>query len=380
MENLKKENNSSQLEKKRKHKLTEQKGRQKINQKILELKHLLPECKYVSTTKAAVLECAVNSLKNLQNTCNQLIILNKKLEMDNQILRDQLKLQGKIPYVNDYNLSTVNSLTSTYNISNESNISEKNIDNIHTHNNENFQYLSNINSNFNNDNMNENISLLNNKNSKVLGKINILSLSSQQQFQLQQQQQQQQQQNIKQNIDNKKTFPYSNFLELEEDNSFFLDPITYYDSYSSSISSDSSPEGIKNEENYDNNDNNYDLENNLKISKRKIFFIILFLLPLFVNVENFYVNHSSSNKSRILLNSLDYSIGDYKFFYFYYFEIARVIMYLLFGTLGLIWILNTFFWWNTLNEKNNIIIKKKVSIPKLTNIPTTTNLFFLNKK
>jgi len=41
MENLKKENNSSQLEKKRKHKLTEQKGRQKINQKILELKHLV---------------------------------------------------------------------------------------------------------------------------------------------------------------------------------------------------------------------------------------------------------------------------------------------------------------------------------------------------
>lgn len=78
-------------DKKRKHKLTEQKGRQKINDQINELKSLLPECRYVNTTKASILECAVNSLKRMQAVGNQLILANKKLMKENKRLRSELE-------------------------------------------------------------------------------------------------------------------------------------------------------------------------------------------------------------------------------------------------------------------------------------------------
>jgi len=77
-------------EKKRKHKLTEQKGRQKINTQINDLKNMLPECKYVMTTKASVLECAVKSLQRMQSLCNQLMHSNKQLQKENKQLRTEL--------------------------------------------------------------------------------------------------------------------------------------------------------------------------------------------------------------------------------------------------------------------------------------------------
>lgn len=82
---------STANERKRRHKLTEQRGRQKINTQITELKDLLPECKYVITTKASVLECAINSLKRLQSVCNQLVTTNKKLQSENAFLRQELE-------------------------------------------------------------------------------------------------------------------------------------------------------------------------------------------------------------------------------------------------------------------------------------------------
>jgi len=78
-------------EKKRKHKETEQRGRDKINQQILQLKSLLPECKYVMTTKASVLECTVSSLKRLQTLCSQLMFSNKRLQKENRALRSELE-------------------------------------------------------------------------------------------------------------------------------------------------------------------------------------------------------------------------------------------------------------------------------------------------
>jgi len=77
-------------ERKKRHKLTEQRGRQKINNQINDLKELLPECRYVNTTKASVLECAINSLKRFQGVCNQLMIANKKLQDENKYLRAEL--------------------------------------------------------------------------------------------------------------------------------------------------------------------------------------------------------------------------------------------------------------------------------------------------
>jgi len=79
----------------KKQKQTEQKGRHKINEQINELKHLLPECRYVSTTKASVLECAVNSLKKLQNAKDQLEAANQKLHRENQTLRVEVEEDEK---------------------------------------------------------------------------------------------------------------------------------------------------------------------------------------------------------------------------------------------------------------------------------------------
>jgi len=54
------------------------------------LKDLLPECKYVNTTKATILECAVKSLQRLQALCNTLLVQNKALLKDNKRLRAEL--------------------------------------------------------------------------------------------------------------------------------------------------------------------------------------------------------------------------------------------------------------------------------------------------
>jgi len=78
-------------DKKRKLKATEQKGRHKINEQINELKLLLPECRYVSTTKASVLECAVNSLRKLQSAREQLEAANQKLLKENDALREEIE-------------------------------------------------------------------------------------------------------------------------------------------------------------------------------------------------------------------------------------------------------------------------------------------------
>jgi len=78
-------------EKKRKHKITEQKGRQKINDQINELKSMLPECRYVNTTKASVLECTVNAMKRLQSLGTQLMTANGKLQKENKRLRAVLE-------------------------------------------------------------------------------------------------------------------------------------------------------------------------------------------------------------------------------------------------------------------------------------------------
>jgi hypothetical protein len=77
-------------DRKRRHKETEQRGRHKINTQINDLKNLLPECKYVNTTKASVLECAVNSIQRLQSLCNALLTQNKALLQDNKRLQTEL--------------------------------------------------------------------------------------------------------------------------------------------------------------------------------------------------------------------------------------------------------------------------------------------------
>jgi len=81
---------SSKYDKKRRHQVTEQKGRQKINVQILDLKNLLPECKFVPTTKASVLECASSTIRRLHSLSSTLTTQNKALVRDNRKLLAEL--------------------------------------------------------------------------------------------------------------------------------------------------------------------------------------------------------------------------------------------------------------------------------------------------
>ncbi|PRP88771.1 hypothetical protein PROFUN_00239 [Planoprotostelium fungivorum] len=57
----------------------------------------LPECKYVMTTKASVLECAVSTIKRLQTVASTLTSENKSLQRQNRLLlqeMDRLREQG----------------------------------------------------------------------------------------------------------------------------------------------------------------------------------------------------------------------------------------------------------------------------------------------
>ncbi|PRP82035.1 hypothetical protein PROFUN_03725 [Planoprotostelium fungivorum] len=84
------ESSSPRIDKKRRHQATEQKGRQKINLQILDLKNLLPECRSVPTTKASVLECATSSLRRLQSLSVTLTNQNKSLLRENKKLHAEL--------------------------------------------------------------------------------------------------------------------------------------------------------------------------------------------------------------------------------------------------------------------------------------------------
>jgi len=88
-----------QPEKKRKqvHKASEQKGRQRINNQINDLKNLLPECANVVTTKAFILERAVDSLKRLQDAILHMQSYNRKMQKENSILAGECeKVRGKV--------------------------------------------------------------------------------------------------------------------------------------------------------------------------------------------------------------------------------------------------------------------------------------------
>ncbi|PRP88405.1 hypothetical protein PROFUN_03319 [Planoprotostelium fungivorum] len=70
--------------------LSEEKGRKKINSQINELKKLLPECKYVTTTKASILECAAATLMRLRTGLEQLESSNRIMHERNQSIKQQL--------------------------------------------------------------------------------------------------------------------------------------------------------------------------------------------------------------------------------------------------------------------------------------------------
>jgi len=92
---LKKQSNLP--DKKRKiHKTSEQKGRQRINAQINHLKNMLPECASVVTTKAYILERAVDTLRRLEIAVDQMQVLNKKIAKENQKMSLECEKQRKV--------------------------------------------------------------------------------------------------------------------------------------------------------------------------------------------------------------------------------------------------------------------------------------------
>jgi len=89
------------------HNKCEQKGRQKINDKITELKELLPECQNSAANKAAILRSASDSIKRFQFICYQLFASNMKIEEENAKIREEIsRLRGAIGLPANENLSS----------------------------------------------------------------------------------------------------------------------------------------------------------------------------------------------------------------------------------------------------------------------------------
>lgn len=92
------------------HNKCEQKGRQKINDKINELKDLLPECQNTAANKAAILRSAADSIKRFQFICYQLFASNLKIEEENGKIREEIsRLRGAIGLPANEQLSSFDS-------------------------------------------------------------------------------------------------------------------------------------------------------------------------------------------------------------------------------------------------------------------------------
>jgi len=103
----------SLCEKKRRHVLTEQQGRQKINLELENLKQLLPECRYVPTTKLSILSCAVSSLKKLNAMCAQLLVSNKQLQKENKRLQFELEQYKRLNLGGNNGIPSLNGTNSS---------------------------------------------------------------------------------------------------------------------------------------------------------------------------------------------------------------------------------------------------------------------------
>jgi hypothetical protein len=80
----------------KRHNLISQKGRQKINDQIMFLKTLLPECRDVECNKASILSCAARTLDKYVQMHNQIMQVNGVLERENKkLLKIIERLEGE---------------------------------------------------------------------------------------------------------------------------------------------------------------------------------------------------------------------------------------------------------------------------------------------
>ncbi|PRP89273.1 putative HLH transcription factor (Hpa3) [Planoprotostelium fungivorum] len=90
-------NDDSMGVKRKTNQINEQRGRKQISQQIEALKSLLPECNSVVTTKVFILECAVNNLRRLRDSVQQIENNVEALRKYNDSLRAQLRYMNQPP-------------------------------------------------------------------------------------------------------------------------------------------------------------------------------------------------------------------------------------------------------------------------------------------
>jgi hypothetical protein len=79
------------------HNIISQKGRQKINDQIMLLKRILPECRDVECNKASILNCAVRTLEKFNLYQAQVVQANMLLERENRkLLKIIEKLEAEL--------------------------------------------------------------------------------------------------------------------------------------------------------------------------------------------------------------------------------------------------------------------------------------------
>jgi len=279
--------------------LTEQRGRNKINAQITELKNLLPECKYVTTTKASVLECTVNSLKRLQVLGNQLMQSNKKLQQENRRLRQELqKYSPGVVFEDEEDLSNLSANGTPLSSSSPSGgISELiQVDPV------------NFNSNLLHDFADQ---LINN------------------------------------NAEYSSSPPQSSPPSSPISPAYF--PFPYIGGSFAQFDADS----LSSVSNQTRTYNELDNDANYKVSKRKLLVIFLLLIPFFLSFDIGMPSGSqvlnTPVQSRMLLSVNDMGVdfvGVVR-----YFDVARTALYLILGLLGLSWTANSFLWFNNLSPQ-----------------------------
>jgi len=257
-------------DKKRKHKLTEQRGRQKINGQINDLKNLLPECKYVITTKASILECAVKSLQRLQTLCNQLMQSNKTLQKENKRLRAELS-----KYSPSFNFSGEESPREDFNLTLPSILPIPG-----------FQELSQVDG--------------------LLG-------------------------------EDDGQFPDLNYSSPQSSPSTFSSPTSY--SPASPINEDTGFSSYDDDQEY------------YKVSKRRMLLVFLFMLPFFLSIDNMgvYPQEVGQGGRTILGNEMNHKET------FSYFDLARLIWYIILGMIAVSWFTNCLLWIHGLGKHTNVL-------------------------
>jgi len=302
--------------------MTEQKGRARINLQILDLKNLLPECRFVPTTKASVLECASASLRRLQNLSASLSTQNKNLTRENKRLHAELnRLRDSGVFVQNITMTQEDTLLDDVDL--------------------------------NNDFLGGSGDFVLSPDQLLLGsppKSSFMLSPPPEPFPGVV--------NVMEGVNLPAMVPDPRPLSSLEMDPFIVD-------YASSPSTGSSPLYSPNTSQSflslsgsdlsspDSSDQDFDGSSFKRFTKRRLLFVFLFMIPLFLTLEPLLpsgtiINEDQPKNTRVMLSESGHrtmlSMDDY-------WDMARVIWFVVGGLMGIAWIINAILWANKLSEE-----------------------------